>query len=291
MNEIFVGVDGSEASNHAVHWAAREAVLHDVPLVIGHAMQKWLYEMPEHAAHAHVGRWAREDAGRLLEDAASVARNAEPEVEVTTRLLSGDARPALLEAAVNASVLVVGGRGEGGFTGLLLGSVAHGVTSHADRPVAVVQGPVGDPDRDIVVGVDRSAGSGAALDRALAEASARGVPLRAVYAWRRISAAMTDAWILASPGALLRAEHADADAARAALAETIAANAASYPDVKVVEELEVGHPTDVLVRAASNADLLVVGRRGDGMFPHTRVGSVSHGVLHHSPCPVMIVPH
>ncbi len=291
MSEIFVGVDGSETSKYAVHWAAREAVLRDVPLVIGNALQKWLYEMPESAAYGHVGRWAREDAGRLLDDARTVALNAEPDVDVTTRLLAGDARPALLEAAANASVLVVGGRGEGGFTGLLLGSVAHGVAEHADVPVTVVQGPLGEAGREIVVGVDRSTGSLAAVELAFTEASVRGVPLRAVYAWREISAAMADAWLYARPEAVIRAEHADEDAARKTLTETIAAKAASYPGVKVIEDLEVGHPTDVLVRAASNADLLVVGRRGGGVFPHLRVGSVSHGVLHHSPCPVMIVPH
>jgi nucleotide-binding universal stress UspA family protein len=291
MNEIFVGVDGSEVSKHTVHWAAREAVLHDAPLVIGHALQKWLYDMPEHAAHGHVGRWAREDASRLLDDAATVARYVAPDVDVTTRMLSGDARPALLEAAANASVLVVGGRGEGGFTGLLLGSVAHGVASHAGVPVTVAQGPLGDPDREIVVGVERSTGSAAALDLAFAEASVREVPLRAVYAWRRVSAAMADAWLITGPEAIMRAEHADENAARAALADMVAAKAASYPDVKLIEQLEVGHPTDVLLQAASNADLLVVGRRGGGLFPHLRVGSVSHGVLHHSPCPVMIVPH
>lgn len=291
MNEIFVGVDGSDVSKHAVRWAAREAGLRDVPLVIGHALQKWLYEMPQHAAHGDVGLWAREDAERLLRDAATVARDAEPDVEVTTRLLSGDARPALLDAAANASLLVVGGRGEGGFTGLVLGSVAHGVAGHADIPVAVVQGPTGAPGREIVVGVDRSSSSDAALDLALEEAHVRNVRLRVVYAWRPVSAALAEAWLFASPEAVLRAEHADEEAARAALADVVAAKAASYPDVKVDEELEMGHPTDVLVRAAADADLLIVGRRGGGLFSHLRVGSVSHGVLHHSPCPVMIVPN
>lgn len=290
MNEIFVGVDGSEVSKHAVRWAAREAKLRDVPLVIGHAVQKWLYEMPAHAAHADIGHWAREDAARLLEDAASVARNAEPDLEVTTRLLSGDARPALLDAAKEASVLVVGGRGEGGFAGLLLGSVAHAVAGHADIPVTVVQAPPGAPGREIVVGVDRSSSSDAALDLALEEAHVRNARLRVVYAWRPVSAALAEAWLVASPEAVLRAEHADEDAARAALADVVSAKAASYPDAKVDEELDAGHPIDVLVRAASDADLLIVGRRGGGLFSRLRVGSVSHGVLHHSPCPVMIVP-
>lgn len=291
MSEIFVGFDGSEVSKHAVRWAAREARLRDEPLVIGHALQKWLYEMPEHAAHADVGRWAREDARTMLDDAARIAHDVERDVDVTTRLLSGDARPALLEAAANASLLVVGGRGEGGFTGLLLGSVAHGVAGHANLPVAVVQGPVGDADREIVVGVDRSAGAGAALDLAFAEAKARGVPLRAVYAWRPVSAAMADAWLIANPDMLLRAEHADEDAARETLSEAVGASAAAHPDVKVIEQIGAGHPVDVLVHAAANADLLIVGRRGGGMFQQLRVGSVSHGVLHHAPCPVVIVPN
>ena len=291
MNEILVGIDGSEVSLHAVKWAAREAALREAPLVVANVLQRWLFEMPEHARHAEFGRWAREDAARMLDEAAAVARKAAREVTVTTRLLAGDARTALLEASAGATMLVVGGRGEGGFVGLLVGSIAHGVAGHSHVPVVVVQSPVADPGSEVVVGVDGSPSSRAAAERAFAEAQLRGVPVRVVYSWKRYDGIVPDVWIYGTAPQLAHEVHVDEDAARKILLDAIADAVAEFPDVKVIEQLEVGHPTDVLVHAAKSADLLVVGRRGGGDFPHIRIGSVSHGVLHHTPCPAMIVPH
>jgi nucleotide-binding universal stress UspA family protein len=290
MNEILVGIDGSEVSLHAVKWAAREAALRKAPLVVANVLQRWLYDMREHAQHAEVGRWAREDAARMLDEAVVVARKAAPDIDVTTRLLAGDARPALLDASASAAMLVVGGRGEGGFVGLLVGSIAHGIASHSHIPVVVVQSPVTDPGSEIVAGVDGSPGSRAAAEQAFAEAELRGLPVRVVYSWKRYDGIVPDVWIYGTAPQLAHEIHIDEDAARRTLADAIADAVAGHPDVKVIEQLEVGHPTDALVHAARNADLLVVGRRGGGDFPHLRIGSVSHGVLHHAPCPAMIVP-
>ncbi|MFW6204074.1 MAG: universal stress protein [Actinomycetota bacterium] len=287
MSEIVVGVDGSEVGMLALRWAAEEAALRRQPLKIVHALQRWLYDMPEDAAHAEVGRWAREDANRMLDEAAGVAREVGPRVKVTTELLAGDARPMLLDAAGEDAVLVVGGRGEGGFTGLLLGSVAYGVSSRTRGPVVVVQHPVPSPEGEVVVGVDGSAETGPALEAAFAEAEMRGVPLRTVYAWRQLGWAARHA--LPHAGAATDV-HADEGEARRTLAAAVSGAAARYPGVRVVEELDLGHPTEALVRASSAAALLVVGRRGAGGFPTLRIGSVSRGVLHHAVCPVMIVP-
>lgn len=290
MTEIVVGIDGSEVSLHAVSWAAREAVLHERPLRIAHALQSWLYEMPDHSPHAQVGRWAREDAARMLDDAAAHAHLEAVTAKIATELLPGDARPALLKLAEQASMLVVGGRGEGGFAGLLLGSVAHGVASRSKCPAVVVQGPVKDSARDVVVGIDDSQSSRRAVEAAFAEASARRVTVRVVYAWRETSWATRGALppsrrAIELAGALLSEE-----AAHQLLASSVAGVLTRYPHVDVIEHLGEGHPADVLIRASADAGLLVVGRRGGGGFPGLRLGSISRGVLHHAQCPVMIVP-
>lgn len=287
MSEIVVGIDGSEVGMLALRWAAAEAALRKQPLRVVHALQRWLYDMPEDAAHAEVGRWAREDAARMLDEAAAVARQVAPQVKVSTELLPGDPRPALLDAAAEDALLVVGGRGEGGFTGLLLGSVAHGVSSRTTGPVVVVQHPVPDPEGEIVVGVDGSAATGPALEAAFDEAALRGVPLRAVYAWRQLGWATRRTLLHAGAATGV---HVDEDAARRTLTSALSDAAARHPEVEVVQELDRGHPTEVLVRASSKAALLVVGRRGAGGFPALRIGSVSRGVLHHAVSPVMIVP-
>jgi nucleotide-binding universal stress UspA family protein len=290
MTEIVVGVDGSEVSRHAVAWAAKEAVLRGQELRVVHALQKWLYEMPEDAPNADVGRWAREESHRMLNEAVEHAEQQAPGVPVATEVLSGDARPALLAASTGATMLVVGGRGEGGFAGLLLGSVAHGVAGRSKCPVVVIQKEMAEPTGELVLGIDGSPKSRPAVVAAFAEAAARGATLHAVHSWQRVSWTVLDAMPQATSGATVHGANVDEEAARAVISEAVVGVAADYPGVKVVEQLIEGHPVHVLTQAAEGADLLIVGRRGGGGFASLRLGSVSRGVLHHAPCPVMIVP-
>jgi nucleotide-binding universal stress UspA family protein len=279
MSGIVVGTDGSDAGRYAVEWAAREATLVSEPLRIVHVLQRWLYEMPDSGPHTEVGRWAREDAGTLLSDAAAQTRQIAPGTDVSTAIVPGDPRPGLIEAAKDATMLVVGGRGEGGFAGLLLGSVAYGVVGRTTCPVVVVQETPVERTGQIVVGIDTSAASVAALERAFAEAAAHQSSVHAIYAWPPINSAEG-----------IYGMRLDEDEARKQLGDTVAPVAERYPAVKVVEEVAEGHPVGVLVRASADADLLVVGRRGRGGFASMLLGSVSRGVLHHAQCPVMVVP-
>lgn len=290
MSEIVVGTDGSEVGTHAVAWAAAEASLHERTLRIVHAVERWVYEMPDDAPFAHVGRWTRESASELLDEAARRATEASPSVNLTTEVVPGDARTVLLDQADQASMLVVGGRGEGGFAGLLLGSVAHSVTGRAECPVAVIQAPPPDESREVVVGVDDSPGSRAALELAYAEAAARRVPLRAVYVWRRLTGVIAGDLAIGYPAPVAYDVHHDDQAARETLAAATAEWSGRYPEVKVTEQVEQGHPVEVLVQTSANADVLFLGRRGRGGFPGLRLGSVSRGVLHYARCPVVFVP-
>ncbi len=292
MTEIVVGYAGSDVSRYAVTWAAREAVLHGRELVVAHALPQWLVDMPETVRHAEVGRWARAEAQRMVNDAAELARQEGADLAVHTKVLPGDARPALIKAAENASMLVVGGRGEGGFVGLLLGSVAHGVAGRATCPVVVVQGPVSDPTGEVVVGIDGAPESRPALELAFAEAAARGATIRAVHCWRPFAWTAVQAvpFSTAGVGAVGSDLLTDEEAAREVIREAIADIAERHPDVKVVEQIIEGHPVPGLTGSAEGADLLVVGRSGSGGFTEVLLGSVSRGVLHHAPCPVMIVP-
>jgi nucleotide-binding universal stress UspA family protein len=290
MSEIVVGIDGSEVSRHAVAWAAKEAVLRGQNLKVVHSLHKWLYAMPEDAPNADVGRWARQEARRMLDEAAEHANQQAPGVHVVTELLPGDARPALLDVSADSTMLVVGGRGEGGFAGLLLGSVAHGVAGRSQCTVVIVQGPLAEPTGELVLGVDGSPRSRPAIAAAFTEAAARGSTLRVVHSWQRLNWTVLDAMPQATSGAATHSPNVDEEAAHQVISEAIAGVAAEHPSVKVVEQLVEGHPVHALTQAAEGADLLIVGRRGGGGFANLRLGSVSRGVLHHAPCPVMIVP-
>lgn len=278
---IVVGVDGSSAGLEATRWAAREAVLRDVPLRIVHAMPRWACETPASGPYADVARWMREGAESVVSEAVDQARLEEPGVTVETELLPGDPRQALIKVAQGAELLVTGNHGLGGFRGLLLGSVALGVAGHTECAVAVIRKSPSTPRGEVVVGVDGSSRGASAIAFAFAEAALRGADLRAVHAWEPLIPQEGLDPIPASPQ----------DAAdQRLLAEVLAGWSERYPDVKLVKDVERGHPADVLRRASAQADLLVVGSRGRGGISGLILGSVSHALLHHAECPIVIVP-
>ncbi|WP_068923140.1 universal stress protein [Planobispora rosea] len=284
---IVVGVDGSRAGLEAVGWAVHEAGIRGVRLRIVHVMPAWAFEMPEDVPHADVGRWMRDGAADLLMRGMERARAEGLPVEVEPLLLPGDPRLGLIEAAREAELLVVGSHGLGGFLGMLVGSVALGVCGHTACPVAVVRAvpseqdqPV--PDGPVVVGIDGSSGGADALAFAFAEASARGAELRAVHAW-------SGPVIEGAPHLLESAERREGGEQRL-LAEALTGWSERYPDVKVTAQAVNGHPVDVLKEVSAGAGLLVVGSRGRGDLTGLLLGSVSHSLLHHAVCPLVVVP-
>ncbi|MEV1204618.1 universal stress protein, partial [Microbispora rosea] len=136
---IVVGVDGSRAGMEAVCWAAREAELRGVPLRIANAIPAWACSTAQQGPYTNVAAWMRDGAAAVLDAATERVRVEAPRVQVDTAILAGDPRPALVEAAADADLLVVGNHGLGGFRGLLLGSVAYGVAGHAPCDVVVVR--------------------------------------------------------------------------------------------------------------------------------------------------------
>ena len=130
----------------------------------------------------------------------------------------------------------------------------------------------------IVVGTDGSPGSLEALRWALRQAQATGAEVRVLLAWE----------VATSLGNLSEMDDVDwADIARTAVEEA----AAAEPDFSVPISTEVvnGHPSNVLVEASKDADLLVVGCRGHGRVLEMMLGSVSDHCTHHAHCPVVVV--
>lgn len=172
---IVVGTDGSPGATAAVVWAAEHAALKESQLQIVHVIE---------AAQADVSHDPpREAAERFLAEAARTARELSPGVEVTIRLPVGHPAAELRALAEQADELVVGTRGRGGFASAVLGSVSLSVAGHLHGPVVVVR-PTAARHGDIVVGVDDSADSEAALAYALTEAAVRKAPLRVLRAWQ-----------------------------------------------------------------------------------------------------------
>ena len=143
MRGIIVGVDGSDHSQRALCWAMHEAVLRQAPLTVmtvypGSArpatMSFWgLRTFPEGGFNAEHARRAVQEA---VDKAASEISGTVP--EVTVSVATGEATEELVAASRDADMLVVGCRGTGTFTRLLLGSVSSQVVHHAACPVTVV---------------------------------------------------------------------------------------------------------------------------------------------------------
>jgi len=140
MAGIVVGVDGSEGSKRALEWAAGEAKLRRLPLTALLAWQwptgiygaGWMGVTPE------VAEDLRKAAERRLEETCAAVAPALEGVEVTRSVVEGPPAQALLQAAEDADLLVVGTRGHGGFVGLLLGSVSQQCATHSPCPIVIV---------------------------------------------------------------------------------------------------------------------------------------------------------
>jgi nucleotide-binding universal stress UspA family protein len=136
----------------------------------------------------------------------------------------------------------------------------------------------------IVVGVDGSPGSVAALRAALAEAQVRGSALKVVSAWHVPPAAYQSGWV---PIPIDIEDYEQIG--KGALEKSLAAVAAERNGVQITPIVREGQPADVLVAEAKDAELLVVGSRGLGGFKGLLLGSVSQQCAHHAGCPVLIV--
>lgn len=282
---VVVGVDGSPGSDAACRWALRTAARHGATLTVVVVVPPASSEvvapigMPVVVVEPEQARVPYRD---LLDRTVAELRALDAGVTVDPVLGEGPAADELLEAAVDADLLVVGRSGRSQAVSVLLGSVTRSVLHHADLPVAVV--PVGAGDRGvatIVVGVDASEGSTAARNWAVAEARHAGSSLHLVHAWR-----YPYLGVRAGAGELVPLIYEDA---KHLLDDEVAAVTAAGMACTghLVEHVE---STGLLETADSlGADLIVVGSRGRGGFASLLLGSVSTVVATHASSPVVVV--
>lgn len=266
---LVVGVDGSEASLEAVDWAAAEAARHGVPLLLLHA-----------AAGEH-------EASDVISAASERARQGAPPVRLSSEVSHEDAASALVGRGRNAFALVLGNRGLGDLSGMLLGSVSLAVAARADCPVVVVRGTAEHRTArfgSVVVGVEDGEGSGTAVDFALREAHVRRCQLVAVHAWSAPSGACTTPQSSSWPLDAHRRPPAQV------LDDALCRPAERYRDATVCPRLIEKPARSALLEAASTADLLIVGARRRLGHPGLQLGLINHALLHHAPCPVAVVP-
>jgi len=284
---IVAGTDGSEESLRAVDWAAREAALRAAPLRIVAVAEA----PPGMKSRAGAGEYARVtdillgERDQALAAAAERAAKTAPGVPIDTDRPRGPVARAVTESGAGAQMLVLGSRGIGAFTALLLGSVSRYAASHASCPVVVIRDEAPSPHGLLGVGVADLDTCADALTFAFEEASLRKAGLLAVHAWHT---PQTD-FSRAGQAFTLPGEQADAAKAARHLAGLLDDWRARYPDVPVSQEVVHGHPGRALVGLSARADLVVIGRHAKhpGL---PGAGSVRHAVLNHAHGPVATVP-
>lgn len=284
---VVVGVDGSEPAAAALDWAVREAALQGRELIVVHAcgvpgaMQDFEDIVANERGLKSIGR-------SIAREAVQDARLSDPTIGVDSVVTMGHAERVLVEASETADVVVVGARGRGTVAGALLGSVSATLARESHCPVVVVRAYDEAPEEDerpVVVGVDGTPASTAAVELGFKMASLRGAPLTLLHA----------TWDLreqAAPVLDLRtyAEKVNLDEEEERLvAETVAGLCEKYPDVAVTETYRRGEPVRRLVEASRDASLVVVGSRGRRLLATTLLGSVSRGVAERAYCPVAVV--
>lgn len=283
---IVVGVDGSATALLAVRWAAERARLDGLPLRLVHAYHLPIGFPSGVTEEESILNVLRGQGRRWLDEAREVAATVAPGLDVHAELAAMPTTTGLVHESESASVLVLGNRGHSAFTGLLVGSTSLTLAGHAHSPVVLVHnGSDGSPRTGpVVVGVDGTEASEAALAFAFAEASAAGATLVALHAYAESVFEEALAANNAPPNWTLQREVAET-----ALAERLAGWQEKYPEVRVERDVVHDRPNRALRRCAQTARLLVVGRRGHGGFRDLVLGSTSQHLLHHATCPVAVV--
>lgn len=261
---VLVGVDDSESSISAVRWAAEEAVARGLPLELLHVTP---YAQPIAPAGPH-------GAQSILARGRTVARRHADGVDVRTRLVTGAAATALVEASAGASLLVLGLIGGGRTEEILLGSTTLAVSGHAACPVVGVRSwpmPVS-TRREIMLGLDADTEQ-AVLDTAFDMAEQRGCDVVVVHC-------TSDR------------ELESGDSGPAWLEDELAAARRRHPAVNAHTEVHGGlavNVTNTLLRQSARAEAVVVGTRNRGPAARILLGSTSRGLLRHSQVPVVVV--
>jgi nucleotide-binding universal stress UspA family protein len=282
-----VGVDGSEPAAQALLWGVREAELRRAEV---HAVLAWglLDQHHPDRSHRFDDDYGRPEAMTAIERYIDDAVGSSPSVPVVPHPVNDLPARGLLGLGEDPdSLLVLGARGRGGFTSLLLGSVSQQVLHHATCPVAIIREGielVGHHPERIVVGVDGSETALRALQWAVDEAKARDAQIDALHTWQ-----------VPYAGGYPYAFSVDVMTELEGSARTTLERAIDHVDTTGLQHavdriVTSGDAASTILDAAAGADLVVLGSRGLGGFKGLLLGSVTHHVVHHVACPVVVVP-
>ena len=278
-HECIVGIDGSDVAIDALRWAVRntDPQVHDVvaatvwhvPLAIKATLAKRSLDVDRLGLEAEADHHLTTAIDALGDEATTVVR----------RVVEGHASSALVDAASDAALLVVGRRGISELKHRIFGSVSQYCATHAAVPIVVVPPEFDGPRvREVVVGFDGSEHSREALGWALDF--------------------FDDDCRIRAEAAIDLSPWLDVESTRDRFPEDVQneeqrltdALDAVDPDRRAERHIQLHGARQVLAEASGTADIVVLGARGHGAIGAAMLGSVSTWMLHRAVCPVAIVP-
>ncbi|WP_310719044.1 universal stress protein [Streptomyces lydicus] len=292
---ITVGLDGSPESRAAAQWAADEADRKQAVLRLLHAWILLAAEAPDTPPDRDQNAAARQ----LVDQVANEVRARHPHLQIMEDLVGSEAEAALLRAAEESYMVVLGSRALAPWESFALGDISLAVVGRAEVPVVLVRGgghkePPRPPSADaapavteprVVVGVSLNGPCEPLLAFAFDAAASRDLPLHVVHGRSLPVNAYVPWGIEPEVAGEVVAE------AEAQLREAVLPWQERFPGVPVRLTVLPESPTRAVVQAVPGAELLAVGRRRHRAFLAPRVGPVAHAAIHHVRCPVAVVAH
>ncbi|MFE3636160.1 universal stress protein [Streptomyces sp. NPDC059168] len=272
VRHVAVGVDGSLFAVRALDQAAEEALRRGTALRIVYAVAD------------------RDEAGPVLASAAARVQGRHPGLPVETRAVESGAVQALAAQSEGAALTVVGTRGFGGVSGLLAGSVSWRLTAHTHGPLLVVRGDhPGDQGGEVLLGLESDADTAAAA-YAFQEAARRGTLLRVLHSstHRHATPELPSLVAATSPGQERQVRNDRAEEAVPRF--SVARLREEYPEVEVDSRTVRTGPAHALLAGTREAGVVVIGLRRRVGRIGPQIGPIGHALLHHSHCPVVLVP-
>ncbi|MBU3871767.1 universal stress protein, partial [Streptomyces sp. 4503] len=248
---VTVGLDGSAESLAAAHWAADEAERRELALCLTHAWILLCPPTPGSPAAEEQNYWAK----RIVHDTHAELARGHPKLTIIEDLVADEAETALLDAAARSRMLVLGSRGLDRVASFFLGDIGLHTIARAERPVVLMRGgrEADGRRRPVVVGLSLHGPQDNLLEFAYVTAFTRDVPLHAVHGRRpdRVHAAR---------GGESDVAQDTMEQARRELDEVLRPWREKFPRVRVVDEVRLESPARAVVQAATDSDLLMVGR-------------------------------
>ncbi|MFF7444068.1 universal stress protein [Streptomyces sp. NPDC008122] len=279
LGRVVVGVDGSSSARTAVTWAAQEATLRGTGLCLVHATDSDALFL----SRAETDR-SRRAARALLDQTAEAVTVRHPGLTVVKELSDGPPSGSLRSAAALSGTIVVGHRGLGGFSSLLLGSVGLETVAAATTPVVVVRGAVEPAVSGAVLAAVRDDNDLGCARAAAREALLRKVPLGLLHV-RGVGPA-AGARVVFHHGAELNDR--DHLLPVSELADRVREE---FPELTLHADGEKSRSVPgALVDASHHADLLVVGGRRSPGYLGPALGRTTLSLLQHAHCPVELIP-